>query len=379
MRKNPRYFRADEGLPKFDNLIFRFIGENTTEGIAALQAGECDILDSSNLEDQIELLLDLQADEQIKVSFTTSASWEHIDFGIQPREYDDGYQLGVDRPDFFSDVRTRRAFAHCMDRQALVDTILFGQSLVLDSTLPPQHPLYNPDVPHYEFDVQAGSALLEEVGWVDDDGNPETPRIAQGVTNVVDGTPLEVAYETTSGPIRQQITAVIKNSLAQCGIQARVQLYAPDEFFADGQEGPLSGRKFDLGQFAWATGGEPDCMLWESIENPGPVGETWISIMDGGERSFKCFEGCSNYSGFADQEFDQACNTAMGSLPGQPDYEAAHHEAQRIFAEQLPVVPLFPSISLSVTRPDMCGYIMDPSGGSFWNIEEFDYGEGCEE
>jgi hypothetical protein len=31
-------------------------------------------------------------------------------------------------------------------------------------------------------------------------------------------------------------------------------------------------------------------------------------------------------------------------------------------------------------RPDMCGVIMDPSApNEFWNIEEFDYGEGCED
>jgi hypothetical protein len=42
------------------------------------------------------------------------------------------------------------------------------------------------------------------------------------------------------------------------------------------------------------------------------------------------------------------------------------------------VVPLFPYITIAVTRPDMCGFIVDPTGGEFWNIEEFDYGEGCE-
>jgi hypothetical protein len=37
-------------------------------------------------------------------------------------------------------------------------------------------------------------------------------------------------------------------------------------------------------------------------------------------------------------------------------------------------------IKLAATRSDMCGFIMDPTNNSeFWNIEEFDYGEGCEE
>ena len=190
LRKNPNYFRAAEGLPKFDTLIFRFVGGNTNANIAALLSGECDIADrGAFLADQSLLLLELQDSTQLNSTFTTGTRWEHLDFGIQPRAYDDGYQIGVDRPDFFSDVRTRQAFAMCMDRQALVDNITFGQSMVIDTYLPPQHPLYNREVRHYDFDVATGSALLEEVGWLDEDNNPSTPRIAQGVANVPDGTP----------------------------------------------------------------------------------------------------------------------------------------------------------------------------------------------
>ena len=44
------------------------------------------------------------------------------------------------------------------------------------------------------------------------------------------------------------------------------------------------------------------------------------------------------------------------------------------------MVPLVLHIKLAASRPDMCGLIVDPTAISeFWNIEEFDYGEGCEE
>ena len=382
LRKNPNYFRAVEGLPKFDRVVFRFTGLSNNANIAILLSGECDLIgDSVPLFDQIQLLLDLQSSLQIKASFTTGTTWEQISFGIQPRDYDDGYQPGVDRPDFFSDVRTRRAFAMCIDRQAIVDDILFGQSIVIDSYLPPQHPLYNPQVRHYDFDVAAGSALLEEVGWVDSDSDPNTPRTAQGVTNVLDGTPLEVNYETTIRPIRQQITSMIQNSLAQCGIKANIQLYEPSELFADGPEGSIFGRQFDLGEFAWLTSVAPPCDLYLSSQVPGPAGETWVSVQDGWERTFG-EDGWlgQNNPGIVNEEYDRACIKALGSLPGQPGREAAHLEAQRIFAEQLPVAPLYAWIKLAASRPDLCGLIMDPTNETaFWNIEEFDYGEGCEE
>jgi peptide/nickel transport system substrate-binding protein len=381
LHKNPNYYRADEGLPIFETAVYRFVGENSNANIAAVLSGECDIVDhTSGLDDQSELLLELQASGQINATFVTGTIWEHIDFGIQPVDYDDGYTQGIDRPDFFSDQRTRQAFIMCMDRQAVVDTILFGQSIVIDTYLPPQHPLYNDEVTHYPFDPEAAGVLLDKVGWLDDDGDAFTPRVATGVEGVPDGTLLEVAYETTTSALRQQITAVIQQSLGQCGIQANIQLYSASEWFVEGPEGKLFGRRFDLGEFTWLTGVEPPCDLYLSTLTPGPDNEDWVSVMDGETRNFGITGwGGQNHPGFADAAYDAACSEALGSLPGQPAYEAAHKEVQAIFAEQLPVAPLYLRLKLAVTRPDMCGFIMDPTANSeFWNIEEFDYGDCAE-
>ncbi len=382
LHRNPNYFRAAEGLPRFDTLVFRFVGIFTDKALASLLSGECDVLDPSiPAIEQTPLLLDLQSSGRLKATFTTGTVWWHLDFGIQHIAYDDGYQLGVDRPDFFSDVRVRQAFAMCLDRQAVIDRLLIGQSPVLDSYLPPQHPLYNPDVRHYDFDVAAGSALLEEVGWLDEDGDPGTPRHAQGVTNVADGTPLEVVYGTSDANVRPRVAAILQESLARCGIKADVQVNPVSDWYTDGPEGELFGRKYDLGTFTLLTGVEPPCDLYLSTNVPGPAGEGWVSVQDGVERRFGISGwGGSNNPGFVNEEYDAACSTALDALPGQPEYEAGHLEAQRIFAEQLPVVPLYLSPKTSATRPDFCGLIMDPSNNTaFWNIEEFDYGEGCEE
>jgi hypothetical protein len=55
-----------------------------------------------------------------------------------------------------------------------------------------------------------------------------------------------------------------------------------------------------------------------------------------------------------------------------------HLKAQEIFAEQLPVVLLHFHLNFGATRPDFCGYIIDPSENvDTWNIEAFDYGPDC--
>ena len=379
LHKNPNYWRADEGLPVFETAVYRFVGEGSNANIAAVLSGECDIVDqTSGLDDQSELLLELQSAGQINATFVTGTTWEHVDFGIQHISYDDGYDGGTsDRPNFFSDVRVREAFTMCMDRQALVDTITFGQSIVIDTYLPPQHPLFYAEARHIGFDVEAGSALLEEVGWADDDGDPATPRVAQGVEGVPEGTLLEVAYETTDSTLRQQITAVLQQSMGQCGIQANITLYPAAEWFADGPDGKLFGRRFDLGQFAWLTGVQPPCDLYKTDQVTGNVGEEWISIMDGETKVFSVNGwGGQNDPGYTNPAYDAACNKAITALPGQPAYDEGHLESQRIFSEDLPVAPLILRLKLAATRTDMCNFIMDPTSNSeFWNIEEFDYGE----
>jgi len=227
LEKNPYYFRADEGLPHFESVIYRVVGENSSANLASIISGECDIVDqTSNLENKITALLKLQDDGYLKASMVTGTLWEHADFAIKPVSYDDGNAPGKDRPDIFGDVRTRRAIAMCMDRQAVVDTVMYSESSVLDTYLPPQHPLYNNNVTEYPYDVEAGSALLEEVGWVmGDDG----VRVAQGVENVPDGTRLSFSYATTPAEQRKKTVEILSASMALCGIEVEAEYVSADE------------------------------------------------------------------------------------------------------------------------------------------------------
>ena len=382
LHKNPNYFRAGEGLPRFDVLIFRFVGQEPERNLAALSSGTCDVLDQEASAilagEPLEELLALDESGQLAAHFTTGTVWEHADFGIQHISYDDGFQLGIDRPAFFNDVRTRQAIALCMDRQRVVDSLLNGLSAVPDSYLPPEHPLFNPAVARYPFDPEAGQALLDQVGWLDDDGNGVTPRRAFGVPNVVDGSPLAFSYLTSTAPQRQQAAQILKESLAGCGIEIDLEFQPVETVFADGPDGPLFGRRFEMAQFSWLTGFSPPCDLFLTDEISGPPGVNWIPFGSLEARSFIYGWGGQNQTGYSSPAYDQACRSAREALPGQPGYVESHHQAQELFAAELPVVPLYLRLKLAVTRPDICGFQLDPTARSeMWAIEAFDVGEGC--
>jgi peptide/nickel transport system substrate-binding protein len=366
LTKNERYFRASEGLPLFDTLVYRFFGRPADNNLTALMVNECDIVDQTSLlDEQLEAILDMQKNNKLKAYIGQGPEWEHLDFGIRPAAYDDGYNpvLG-DRPDLFFDLRVRQAFAYCADRQGIVNDILFGQSSVPGGYLPPSHPNYISDLAPLPYDAAEGQRLLEEAGWKDLDGDPATPRTASGVQNVYDGAVLSVNYVTTQAPQRMAVAERLAASLAKCGIQVNTQYLTPGELYASGPGGILFGRNFDLAQFAWEVGAEPPCYIYESDQVPA-AGNNWLKI---------------NITGYGSAQYDAACRAArqVHSSAGET-YLQAHENVQRLFAQELPSLPLFFRLKMAVSRPDLCGMEMDVTARSvLWNLEHFNYGVDCE-
>lgn len=363
LTKNLYYFRASEGYPKFDQVTFRFIPDPNT-AISELTAGRCDVLDPSiNLDTQAALLQQLQQSGEAQAFFAPGMSIEWLGLGINPASYDDGYNAEKgDRQDILADPRTRQAIAFCLDRQKVIDTVLFGQSSAPNSFIPPDHPLYDAGLPTYHFDPVAGAKLLEQVGWKDLDGNPATPRLAVSVKSVAAGMPLVLNYFATPTAQRRQAVDVFTQSLAQCGIGVKVQYYTQNDLYTSGPVGPLFGRSFDLIQYAMSTTDtEPPCNWFMSNEIPN-MENHWAGL---------------NVSGYRNPDYDAACNAARSSLPSEKSYTDSYHQAQAIFASELPSIPLYYRLKVAAARPDLCHFGLDSSANPLWNIEAFDIGAAC--
>jgi len=363
--KNLNYFRADSDLPKFDELTYLFM-PNAETAMTAFVVGTCDVLDPSiNLDGQVSLLRQMQADEQAQLLTARSDTMEWLSFSLLHASYDNGFSstgLNPDRPDYFGDVRVRKAIAYCLDRQKIVDTVLFGLSRVPDSYLSPDHPLHNGNLQTYEYNPASGREILEQVGWIDHDKDPSTPRQALGVTRVPNGTPLVLDYYTTNATQRRQAVEIFTASLAECGIGLNPIYQTAAEFYAQGPTGPLFGRKFDLAEYAIGVNTfEPQCNWFTTNQIPNES-NNWVGV---------------NISGFSNPDFDAACEEAMQVLPDEPGY-TSHQRAQEFFAFELPSIPLYMRLKVAAARNDFCGFSLDPSSlDGLTDIESFDHGTGC--
>ena len=348
---NPNYFRSEEDLPYFDEVVFRFGGENGVQLPGALDSGDCDVVTNDALAMEWQTYAAWEAEGMTQFHHTPGTIWEHVVFGINPSP-----QVTW-RGDLFEDARLRQAAAYCIDRQALMNELMGGYSVVHNTFVPPDHPLYPAsDLNDYEYDPQAGIALLQQAGWRDTNGDGVLE--AYGIEGLEDGAQLVFNFVTTVSQLRERIAEMVVANLEQCGIRATLtpDPVPPQIFFTADINSPVFGRTFDMTGFAWFADVLPPCHLYLSTEMPTAV-TGWSGF---------------NVSGFSNEAYDQACQSARGAAPGMEAYANNHVEAMRIFNEQLPAIPLFMHLKSALTRPDIEGLVLDPSQtAETWNIENF--------
>lgn len=356
LQKNPTYWRASEGLPNLDTLIYRFVPD-TNQLIAQLASGECDLgTQDAAFEGSLPLIRQFEAEGILAPQVVAGTVFEHLDFDSLPVDSYKGFAGTVKNADgspIFANPEIRQAIAYCIDRQAVVDSATNGAAVVQHTYTSADHPLYAGDenVTLYAFDPAAGLALLAKNGWTDTDGD--------GILDNGKGQKFSFVHSTRTNALRQKVTQIVQGQLqTNCMIETKIELVG-GEYFSDGPDGMVFGRQYDMGEFAWLTGVEPPCDLYLTSQVPNEV-NGW---------------GAANDTGFSNADFDAACNAAR-----QTSDEAVkaqkHAEAMKIFTDNLPSLPLFARAKILVTTTGVTGVIMDATANSeLWNVENFAFGE----
>jgi peptide/nickel transport system substrate-binding protein len=156
MIRNEAYWLPDE-IPYIETFTQR-VSPEPSAAAQALISGELDILglDTS----QYGIISPLSADFNVVTwdSMAMLALWPNQDAARTP---------------LFIDTRVRQAMLYAIDRQLVAEQIFFGLAVQADGT---QHSLSNAYAPDevntiYSYDPEKATALLEEAGWVDADGD----------------------------------------------------------------------------------------------------------------------------------------------------------------------------------------------------------------
>jgi len=212
-----------------DQVTVRFI-EGYEERIAALEAGQIDLMTDIRVEDVAR-----QKQQHPRI--------RHVE--LDRRSVDlVGWNLRQER---FADVRVRRALAHAIDTGAIIEQVFTAGKKAYAAravgTITPDLPAaHNFAIEPLAHDLERARALFAEAGWVDTDGDGWLDR---------DGVQFVFRLDAPdTKPHLARVLDLIAAQLAEVGIRANTAVLPPGEFYpslgAGTFDAALLGIKADL-------------------------------------------------------------------------------------------------------------------------------------
>jgi len=326
---NPNYWK---GHPKLDQIQIKFVPDMTTE-FNALKTGDVDFGPDFS-ESDIPSLTPLEPAIHTRVDGL--GDFEHYFFNLGVKGTGTG-QSDVDGFCPFKDVNVRKAIILGIDRQTLVNTLLYGKDAV-PADLWPNSPWDDTNLKPYPYDPTQAASLLDQAGYKQDSAG----AIRHGMCNGVD-TKLSFNFETTTKQLRKDYAVAVQSMLAKIGIEFKPTFQPAGTFFGTyGAGADMTTGKFDMA--GYTTGFYPDpytdnflCASVPSKQNQG---------------------GDNNYH-LCDPKFDQMFAAINASADPAVRQQAVFAVEQYMYDNAL-VVPMY-------TRANVMAYqdrlILPPTSG----------------
>jgi len=163
-----------------------------------------------------------------------------------------GYNLR--RPPF-DDTRVRRALGMAIDRQEIIDYVLYGQGESITGPFAKQTDYYNHAIEPLPYDPQGALALLAEAGWT-----PGPDGYLQK-----EGRRMAFTLITNNGnPLRKAVLAIAQDAWKKIGIQVETDLLEWSVFI----QKRVHELDFDALVLGWSLGIDPDLyQIWHSSQS----------------------------------------------------------------------------------------------------------------
>ncbi len=153
--------------------------------------------------------------------------------------------FNLNNPDvaFLQDVQVRQALYYGLDRKRLIEEVAGGQGIIAHSTFLPENWAHNPDVRQYAYDPALASAILDQAGWIDTDGDGIRDKDQQ---------PLRFLIYANDDPLRQALIERLAVDWRAIGVDAQPVSVT----FAGLVSDFLNPRRFDAALIGWELTGD---------------------------------------------------------------------------------------------------------------------------
>ena len=284
------------GAPKIKNFVFKVVNEETSS--AELINGSIDLAKLSNIKADDAKTLNEKGIEVLKYP---NSKIQYMGFNLRNKT--------------LQDVKLRTAIAYGIDREALVNGLLEGNGVVINTPMVPSLWSYPKEgLVEYKFDVEKAKALLKEAGYEDTNGN-----------GIVDkgGKDLELTLTVPTGDtIREKTGTIIQDNLSKIGIKVNIEAM---EFKAVMQKG-VGDHEFEMYLMGNTLEADPD---------PTP---NWYSTQATDEKGVFGW----NIAGFKSKEADNLMDLNRKATVLEERAKILN-DFGKLLNKELPWVPLYAS------------------------------------
>ena len=290
---NDAYFL---GRPFVSRLEYRPVGDQ----LAAVAGGELQLAGASGV--RPEVLAPFRNNPQLEV--------------IQgpPGNSGSGLWWNLAKGGALSDARFRKACAHAINREDLVQRLHGGNAAPGNpGWIPRPHP-FHVDVEQYRFDQAQANRLLDEAGY----SRPSPDGVRQGS----DGQPLRFSLLVTSPP--PPLTDLVVNALKAVGV----------ELTPEALDTPAFNRRV-------TTGGSEMSIIGFGGMNTDHAGDYLRQIYSSKTQAVQ------HAQGYVNPEVDRLCNEQLTAVDESRRKEILGR-IQRMIADDLPLLPLVYPHSFSI-------------------------------
>lgn len=219
----------------------------------------------------------------------------------------------------FDDVRVRQAVAHAIDRDAIIANLLSGMAKPADSVLPPDCWAYAPGT-RYAYDPERAKTLLQEAGY-------------RGET-------IKFKFSAGTAAVRDY-AQVIQDSLSKVGMKVEIETVDFNTLITQITQG-----QFQMTTARWVGGNQDPIFLRDLFSS------AYFPDRRAGGR---------NRSRYSNTEFDRIIEEAVNTAD-KTKAKDLYARAQRIVAEELPMLPLWYPSNIVITNKRIGNVKINASG-----------------
>ena len=225
-----------EGRPKIEKIFIRVIPNQTTQYLELLN-GSIDIMAMTPKQEATDTKV-----EKYQNNYNT---YSYLDFSYSYI----GYNL---RKAPFNQKEVRRALTYAVDKQAIIDGLLYGKGYAADGPYQPNSYWYNKNVEKLNYNIEKSKELLAEAGFKDSDGDGFLDYKGKKFT-------IELMINQ-GNDVRAKIAEMVQHSWAQIGIDVQIRPLEWATMLSATRKG-----EFDAVVLGWSTPLDPDQYdIWAS-------------------------------------------------------------------------------------------------------------------